>query len=439
MAVFLAIVILITFGVGFLNPFVGLLGLLAVNVIQPGELYPIFSTLHVERLSAFFVLAALLLHRGRLSLKNPLSRQVFMFWAALFASVPLAYWKLNSFEGALGFYKIAFYFFLITNLANTLPRVKALIAVFVALNGWLAISSYWAYAHGDYYVSSTFGRAEGLTSSGGDPNRLGITLVSGIPFATLLLFYGNAKLRLLGLGTIAMSLFTFVLTGSRTSFFGFVALAVVFALTRRNKAFVAPAIVLLICVIFVAVPAQYQQRYISVEQRDQDPSYVNRIIAWKAGLKMMEHNPLTGIGMDNFADANGGEYWAAPGRKHWLQPHSLYIQVGAELGIIGVTAFVWFLWSLYALNRRVRKSVMGQSNYPKWLQYYPTACNFSLFVLLFTGYSSHSLYRSTWFLLAAITACTYSLVKASAQEQHPVAVERGPIESWAAAGAGVPS
>lgn len=414
MAAFLAVVLLIIFAWGFLNPFAGLVGLLAINVVQPGELYPIFETFHVERLAAIFVLASLLLHRGRISLKNPMSRQVLFFWLALFASVPLAYWRSNSLSGAFSFYRTIIYFFLITNLVTTIPRVRNLITVFVALNAWLAISSYWAYLHGFYYVSSTFDRVEGLTSAGGDPNSLGISLVCGIPFAILLLFYGSPRLRLLGLVTAGASVFTLILTGSRTSFFGLVTLVIVFAVTRRNKVFILPVAVLLVSAIFFIAPSQYQQRYLSVENRNQDESYVNRIYAWRAGFAMMEHNPLTGVGMHNFVDANGSTYWPGPGRKHWLQPHSLYIQVGAELGIIGVAAFGWLLWSLYGFNRVIRKITANAADYPKWLKYYPTACNFSLFVLLFTGYSSHSLYRSTWFLLAAMTACAYSVVKQQA-------------------------
>jgi len=436
MAVVLGIALLIAFAWGFLNPFAGLLGLLAINVIQPGELYSIFNTFHVERLSAIFVVAALLLHRGRIRLTNPMSRQVYIFWLALFASIPLAYWRMNSLEGAIGFYKTVFYFLLITNLADTLKRVKALIAVFVLLNAWLAVSSYWAYAHGGYYMSSTFGRAEGLTSSGGDPNRLGITLVSGIPFAALLLFYGNAKLRLLGFVSIVASVFTLVLTGSRTSFLGFVVLVVVFALTRKRKILLAPVGLLLVVTIFFAVPAKYQQRYMSVEQRDQDLSYINRIYAWKAGWKMMQHNPLTGVGMYNFADANGAVYWPGQGRKVWLQPHSLYVQTGAELGIVGVVTFAWFLWSMYQLNRKIGRNTQGR--YPKWVQYYPTACNFSLFVLLFTGYASHSLYRTTWYLLAAMTACTYALTRPAAQ-QEAVEAKPVPFAKWAPVEAGVSS
>jgi O-antigen ligase len=444
MAAVLAVALLIAFALGFLNPFAGLIGLLGINVIQPGELYPVFNTFHVERLAAIVVLISLLLQRGRISFKAPLSRQVLYFWLALFASVPLAYWRTNSFIGAIGFYRIVVYFFLIINLVDTLPRLRFLITVFVALNGWLAVSSYWAYSHGDYYVSSTFGRAEGLTSSGGDPNSLGTSLVCGLPFAALLLFYGNMKLRILALATIGMSLFTLVLTGSRTSFFGFVALLIVFAVTRRNKIFILPVAILVVAGIFFIAPQQYQQRYLSVEQRNQDESYTNRVLAWKAGLAMMEHNPLTGIGMHNFADANGAKYWPAPGRKHWLQPHSLYIQVGAELGIVGIAAFFWFLWSLYNLNRSIKKKSAMLANCPKWLRQYATACNFSLFVLLFTGYTSHSLYRSTWFLLAAMTACAYRLIQREAAdktETTPAKLDRLPVETehWATVRAGVTS
>src|SRR5205814_6441413 len=145
------------------------------------------------------------------------------------------------------------------------------------------------------------------------------------------------------------------------SFFGFVVLVIVFAVTRRSKAFIIPVAVLLVSAVFFIAPSQYQQRYLSVENRNQDESYVNRLYAWRAGLAMMEHNPLTGVGMHNFVDANGSKYWPAPGRKHWLQPHSLYVQVGAELGIIGVAAFGWLLWSLYGLNRAFRRITANAS------------------------------------------------------------------------------
>jgi O-antigen ligase len=392
---------------------VGLIGLVTVNIVQPGELYPIFDTLHVERLAGIFVLGTLLLHRGRINVKGPMSRPVLFFWLALFASVPLAYWRGNSLWGAIGFYKHIVYFFLIVNLVTTARRLKIFIAACVALNGWLAISSYWAYSHGFYYGSEALERAEGLTSSAGDPNSLGITLVCGIPLAVLLIFYGNARLRILGLVAAGASLVTLVLTGSRTAFLGFIVLTFVFALTRRKKFLILPVAAIIACAVFFLAPPDYQQRYLSVQNRDQDESYMNRVHAWHAGLAMMEHNPLTGVGMLNFAEADGGKYWPLPGRKHWLQAHSLYVQTGAELGVVGVAAFAWFLFSIFKLNREIKKASQRFDHWPKWLKYYPTACNFSLFVLLFTGYAAHSLYRSTWFLLAAMTSCAYSVVSES--------------------------
>lgn len=435
MAAIIGLGLLIAFGWGFLNPFVGLMGLLAINIIQPGELYPIFNTLHVERLSAIIVLISLLLNKGRFSIKGPMSRQVLFFWFALFASVPLAYWRGGALHGAMEFYQIAVYFFLVINLVDTTRRLHTLIIVYVALTGWLAVSSYWAYSHGDYYVSSTFGRAEGLTSSGGDPNSLGITLVSALPWAGLLLFRGNKLLRLLGFGVIAASVITLVLTGSRTAFLGFIALTLVFGVTRRKKVFILPFAVLIVLGVFYLAPSENQQRYLSVEQRDEDLSYTNRVLAWHAGWAMMKHNPLTGIGATDFAVADGGKYWPGPEPKLWLQPHSLYIQVGAELGIIGVVAFGWLLLSTFRLNQEVNQFGKSSPICPRWLQNFATASNFSLFVLLFTGYAAHSLYRSTWFLLAAMSACAYSF------REHPLLIgspERSTFtvpanRSWAAA------
>jgi hypothetical protein len=49
------------------------------------------------------------------------------------------------------------------------------------------------------------------------------------------------------------------------------------------------------------------------------------------------------------------------------------------------------------------------------------------------------LYRTTWYLLAAITACTYSLTVGSAKEREAMPLKRVTADSYAMAGAGVSS
>jgi hypothetical protein len=48
------------------KPFVGLLGLVVVDIVQPGELYPSVAPLHLERTLAVFVLASFFLHGNKL-------------------------------------------------------------------------------------------------------------------------------------------------------------------------------------------------------------------------------------------------------------------------------------------------------------------------------------------------------------------------------------
>ena len=119
---------------------------------------------------------------------------------------------------------------------------------------------------------------------------------------------------------------------------------------------------------------------------------------------MFKDNPLTGVGTGEFSNANGAKYWPGPRPKLWLNAHSLYIQLLAELGLVGVLAFTFFLVTLFRLNRRLSQQLASVADCPSWMRQFPTACMLTLLVLLFAGYSSHNLYRSTWYMVAALTA-----------------------------------
>jgi hypothetical protein len=58
---------------------------------------------------------------------------------------------------------------------------------------------------------------------------------------------------------------------------------------------------------------------------------------------------------------------------------------------------------MFAAIRRT-KQLLARSSEPGWLLYLPSAVQFSLLVLFVAGYSSHNLYRPTWYMLAALVA-----------------------------------
>jgi O-antigen ligase len=179
-----------------------------------------------------------------------------------------------------------------------------------------------------------------------------------------------------------------------------------------------PVAIALLAIIWQVMPTEYQQRYLSVRSLKDDESYQNRVLAWHAGWHMFLDYPLTGVGVGQFAIADGTKYWPDPQHKIWLNAHSLYLQLIAELGLFGALAFVAYLYSLFRLNFWLRKELAVFPGAPRWLRFYPTASTLSLLVLLFAGYSSHDLYRSTWYILGALSGCVEMLVKQERVKQR---------------------
>ena len=416
---------------GLKEPWFGLLALLTVYVIQPGELYPILGKLHLERVLGMLVVVSFFMHGYRL--RFPAQTKMFLaFFASMVLAVPLAFWPGNSAAFCISYFEIALFHLLIVSLLTTEKRINQFVVLMVALTGWLAMTSLYLYFTGVREFHMGVERATGLTSSGGDANTLGISLVITMPLEFLLMRKGNSKyVRLLGLTVFAGSALTVLITGSRTS-----AMALVFVLfmtimqDKRNLRFI-PLLVLALPIAWVALPAQYKARYMTVENLKNDDSYQNRVLSWEGGVRMFLHNPLTGVGPDNYAVANGQIYWPGTGTKHWLNAHSLYFKLLGELGLLGIFTFGGYLYCVIGTNRRLAKELPRFATTPILLKL-PTYCNVCFLALFFTGYSAHNLYRSTWAILGAISGALTLLPKSTVLTSDESKAVRKRLPAWMA-------
>lgn len=90
---------------------------------------------------------------------------------------------------------------------------------------------------------------------------------------------------------------------------------------------------------------------------DTNFSAVERAAHWLAGVRIFASHPLLGVGIGNYAVA-----YPAFHPRGWYAPlahaHNYYINIAAEAGIVGLTAYVLLvgsaLWYSYAANRQVR-------------------------------------------------------------------------------------
>lgn len=271
----IGIVVLGTAIWGLSNPFVGLLGLLVLNMTQPGEIYPIFNSLHVERVMALVVLLSFLSKHRKFEFP-PISKKLLYFWLVMFLAVPLAFWPSFALSSTLDFGKVILFHLLIVNLLRTEDQFRRYLLVHAGIIGWFAGSSFYQHAQGVVTYAFDPDRAAGITSSVGDPNTLGLSLVAALPLVVLVMGRDFSKpVRLAALAVACLSVWTVVITNSRTSFFCMLFVGVLYTLTRKKGFFLIPIAAMVGMVGWSVLPQQYKERYQSVENLQKDESYQN--------------------------------------------------------------------------------------------------------------------------------------------------------------------
>jgi probable O-glycosylation ligase (exosortase A-associated) len=329
------------------------------------------------------------------------TRFFLLFILTVLLSIPFAYWRQLAVDGLIEILKIACFYFMVVQSVISRGRLRGFILTFAGFVLFIAGTSLRAYLAGQYMEAQGIERTVGVTSAGGDANALGATLASALPIFLLLSFDRSIRWwRPLAASGAVLLLVTQVLTGSRGALLGLLAaLGWLWWTSRLRLALLFVGLPVLVAGYF-ALPDQYKQRYASITHNEMDESSQGRIRAWTAGLHMVVDRPLFGVGIHCFGIAHATGFSA--GRKSWLEAHNLYIQVLAELGLVGAVAFFAFLYGMLRLNRDTARQLRAMR--PDW--HFELNILNALFagyaVLLISGIFGHSLLRVTWYLYGGI-------------------------------------
>lgn len=189
-----------------------------------------------------------------------------------------------------------------------------------------------------------------LTSSGLDANYLASLLVSGVVLATALACVRAlpTAARVCAVGAALVGIVALIDTVSRGGMLGLGAamvLAIVAAGRGRRVAVTGVVVLVALSVVgyyFTAASPAAQQRLVSVQNGGS-----GRLDIWTVGWRMVEAYPATGVGVGNFANSTI-DYVFAPGslpHSYFIvdQPkaaHNMYLEVLAEVGVIGLGLFL---------------------------------------------------------------------------------------------------
>ena len=118
------------------------------------------------------------------------------------------------------------------------------------------------------------------------------------------------------------------------------------------KKWLVAAAPVLVAVLFLVSPPVMRERFTSLFHAQQVDSNRFRMIAWNAGVEMIEKHPLLGLGPEgpkyHFREYVPPDVWASRPEGFYQHLHDVYLQYGAERGIPALLVFMWLLMKIIA-------------------------------------------------------------------------------------------
>ena len=207
--------------------------------------------------------------------------------------------------------------------------------------------------------------------TGLDPNESATLFVFTLPFA-IALGVGREKKRWLGLAVALLMVAGVVKTGSRGGMLGLLVVAVVLILRAAPKRRWSYVLGVVACACTFALSADETRwaRFRTIFDPQTDYNVTERegrLKVWGRGMSYMLAHPVLGVGIHGFETAEGvlsGKVNEGFGIRY-TAAHNAFVQVGAELGVVGLVAFIVALWSAGRHCRRIQSlAVRDHVRYP---------------------------------------------------------------------------
>ncbi|MFC1590524.1 O-antigen ligase family protein [Candidatus Omnitrophota bacterium] len=248
--------------------------------------------------------------------------------------------------------------FSILSLVNSSSRFRKIIMATLISVFFASLNSIIIYATAGKTEIRMMGKSYG-------PNEFAIML---LPFLGIAYYFclgeKNKVMKNLFIAITASILVALILSFSRGGLIGLFAMLIIVTLKAKNKLKAVVIMTLFVTILLCFLPGQTWDRFqtMKAEGPDADPtgSVQRRISLARIGWSMFLDNPIFGVGVGNY-------YWQCrlygpviPGR-----PHNMYLEILAEMGIIGFMLFLGIISHTFAILRTVNKKCPHLSRYAR--------------------------------------------------------------------------
>jgi putative inorganic carbon (hco3(-)) transporter len=336
----------------------------------------------------------------------------------VFLTIPLAEWPGTVIKsGFPEFIKaVVFYYFTVSFITSE-RKLKIYLIVYLACQTFRVLEPLYLHITEGYWGSQAslnswefMMRLSGSPHDVMNPNGLASVIVSIIPF---LYFYSASSWvnKLILILLLPALLYAFVLTGSRS---GFIVLGIVVAsiiYRSKRKAVLIPLVVISTAFIFLNMSADLQDRYLSIFSSNTKNASTaqQRVTGIEDNFQLFLHKPIFGFGLGTSEEANYNYGTSVQ------PPHNLYMDVGVQLGLIGMIIFILFMKSIVTIFISSYNLIIHNIQESSFLLNTAKAVQIIIIVEIVFSFASYGLLIPSWYLLAGLTIVLVRLASQKVQ------------------------
>lgn len=185
-----------------------------------------------------------------------------------------------------------------------------------------------------------------------NPNFAALMIVPALAVAVGISL--DARRRLPALAAAAVLGLGLVVSYSRGGLMGLAAaLVVIWWLGIQRKVPFAVAGVAAAVVGLLVTPRMLQRLQHELDPHDPNNTVLSRLPIWRAAIHMIQDHPITGIGLNSFADDL--KLYAPQVQESHTHPHNVLLNFWVVLGLLGLLAYVWaIVWLARAIAAGVK-------------------------------------------------------------------------------------
>lgn len=371
--------------------------------VRPQSIYPVIDFLPWTQLALIGALLGCFMDRTVRWVSSSVNVLLILFLIVILLSSVFAYFPSLSYAKLEIYYKWLIIYFLIINIVNTRKRFFIFLCIFLLASFKLSLSLAIVWAkRGFGFTDWGLMGPQGFFQNSGE---LAIQMLVFWPIAwafahSLKPYVGKKWYWLLMLMPITAIM---VILGA-SSRGGQLALAVQLVVMNYKTVFKPKVLIsfgVALVLLWTFLPDGQKERF---QTMGEDRTSQQRILYWENGLDMIKENPLLGVGFFNFAPYFQRYYPDDVLFDRAELPHNIFIQVGTDTGLIGLSIF--FALIVVAFRTAQRFQAKGCEGNQKLIG---SCANISLIGFIVAGqFVTVTYYPFLWIHLSLLVAVNNS-------------------------------